>query len=82
MVIRIQPSDGHKIVIPIANGLICNSLSERLVVNELRKQGNIDIQPEHIGLLFKEIKNIRKNFGRLTIVDVESADGDRVKIDI
>lgn len=82
MVIRICSSSGVRITIPIANGLICNPVSAKLIVNQLKKQGNIDIQPEHINLLFKEIKNIRKNFGKLTIVDVQSADGERVKIQI
>ena len=82
MVIKICSSSGFRITIPIANGLICNPVSAKLIVSQLKKQRNIEIQPDHIEILFKEIKNIRKNYGKLTIVDVQSADGERVKIQI
>ena len=60
------------------------SIISKAVAGQLSKSspgiGNINIDSAMAGQLMAELRRIKRRYGRFTLVDVESADGDIVKI--
>jgi len=52
------------------------------VSNLLAQKAENKISPQQLRALISAVKKTRRKFGPMTIVDVESADGDIVKITI
>ncbi len=76
--------DGKKVfkfVFP--NKLIFNRLTAAITAIAIEKHNNLDILNLELSgwrRLFKEINRIKRKFPHLELVDVETHDGDKVKI--
>lgn len=77
MLIKID-ADGRRFTLPIPNGLL--GLGTWGVKLAAKDSGELPITPAQMRALVRELKKARRTFGRLTLVEAESADGDRVKI--
>ncbi|NLL39445.1 MAG: hypothetical protein GX254_07670 [Clostridiales bacterium] len=77
-----------KFTLLLPNFLLFNSLTGSLiskaVATELRKSGTgnlkLNIDAWKAGRLLTQLRQARRKYGRFTLVDVESANGDIVKI--
>ena len=82
MKIKIR-SDEHKFTLWIPTGLMF-SRSTVWIVNKLGRKYAGDalqnIPPEALDRLFAEFRRIKRKHGRWDLIDLESADGDVVKI--
>ena len=78
MVIKIR-SDGHQLTIPVPLSLITNGFVNHIVAEKLSEM-DPPIRADQWELLGKALKKKKKNFGSLVLVDVESKDGQKVKI--
>ena len=63
-------------------GMVCNATMVRLWLRTAKKYSDTvpDIPPHSVNALCRELKRIKKTYGEWTLVDVESADGQEVKI--
>ena len=80
MRIHIQ-TEGKRFFIPLPTGLLCSRAGVRLVLYILRQNGQTaPIPPQTVYTAQKALRQYLRLHGHFTLVDVESADGDRVKI--
>ncbi len=81
---RIQIStDDHNIRICLPNGLFFNRLTAAIGIRAMQKYAPEqlrDLSPKQINALFSEFRRIKKKYGSLDLVDVQSSDGQIVKI--
>ena len=73
-------SDGHKV--RMSFWVPTGAASLPGVTSLLVKNTSGKISPQQMRALVRAVKVTRKKFGPMTIVDVETADGDIVKISI
>ncbi len=81
MRIKVNAKDkGHRVRLSlwVPNGLVSMPAVSRLILKETSGK----LTPQQLRALVKAIKETRKRFGPMNIVDVETADGDIVKISI
>lgn len=79
MRIRID-AEGHHFTIPLPVGIIFNSFTTRIITSCLKKYADIPFTEEQLYVLFKELKQAKKTLSKLPLVDVQTADGQRVLI--
>ena len=80
MRIHIQ-TEGARFFVPLPTGLLCSRAGARLVLYILRQSGHTaPIPPQTVYAAQKALRQYLRRYGHFTLVDVESADGDRVKI--
>lgn len=77
MLIKVN-SEEHRFTLPIPNCLLGLGAWGLRVAS--RYSDDIPVTPEQLRVLIRELKKARRTFGRLTLVDIESADGEKVKI--
>lgn len=79
MRILIKADDGPKVWIALPTGLLLNSITARAASWFLRKK-DIYIPWEQIAAFARELKQARKRHRGWKLLEVESAQGDRVDI--
>ena len=71
-------ADGKRFSLPIPNA--CLDIGLRIAARSLAGREDIPLTEEQMRLIARELRNARKIHGRMTLVDVETADGEIVKI--
>lgn len=80
MKVKIKEKDGISLTIPLPLSLIAN----RLTIGLLKKHlpNSVPVSSQDILRLAHCLRECKRQFGRLILVEVESEDGDRVKIQL
>ena len=71
-------ADGKRFSLPIPNA--CLDIGLRIAARNLSGREDFPLTEEQLRLLARELRNARKIHGRMTLVDVETAEGETVKI--
>jgi hypothetical protein len=84
MKIKIE-ADGRRFTVPLPLGMLANGFTARLFEKYIKVQVNVpDVQlnltVDQLLVLLKELKRAKKVFRSLTLVDVRTADKQRVLI--
>lgn len=79
MKIQVHSATQH-IFIPLPNCLAFNPITESIAISAIKDNADIKLSRADIRKLFAALRAARKEFGHLVLVDVDSHDGDRVKI--
>ena len=80
MKIKIR-SENHRISLRLPTGLLLNRFTARIAASALNQDRDESyITPDQMYLLFQRLKEIRQDFRGLTLVEVDSAEGDVVRI--
>jgi len=79
MKIKIE-ADGHRFTIPLPTGVVLNGITTKIISSELKKHSDIPLTEEQLKVLIKELKRAKKTFPKLPLVDVQTADGEKVLI--
>ena len=87
MKIYVKSNDAPTIRINLPTGLLLNPLTARVAVKSLEKHVKLDeynlknlITTSQANALFAEMKRMKRKYPDLYLVDIESADGEIVKI--
>lgn len=78
-------SNGFPITIPLPTNLVFSRSALRLANRLGRKYAGQELDalpPGALDALFAEIRRIKRQYGRWELVEIESADGDIVKISL
>ena len=79
---RIIVRDGeHSLNIPFPTGLMVNGLTARVACAALRKKG-VPITQKQMAGLMKAWRRFRRHYPKWTRVEVESHEGEHVKIEL
>ena len=77
---RIQVNDGNRrIVIPLPTGLMFNSLTAGIAVRAAAEHGVV-MSAAQMRRFFRAVKEYKRTHPEWVLVDVQSADGEAVKI--
>ena len=79
MEIVVKNSDGPNIFLPIPTGLVLNRFAAGLAAGYLRKYG-LAVTKEQTAAFLAALHQYRRSHPEWVLVEVESADGDYVKI--
>lgn len=79
MRIKVRTPDA-KFTLLLPNLLLFNRLTGSLLTKAATAHLGIDVDARQAGRLLAELRKIKKKYGRFTLVDVETADGEIVKI--
>ena len=79
MKIIVKSNDEPNCWLPIPSGLVLNRFTAGLAPKFLKKHG-IDITKEQATRIIDELKRFRRSHPDWVLVEVESSDGDYVKI--
>ncbi len=79
MKIRIE-KEGQCFTLPVPTSLILKGLTGRITENIIEEIPHVHLTREQLRNLAKEIKQAKKAFPGLTLVDVKSAGNERVTI--
>ncbi len=79
MLIRIQEHGGVNLTIPLPTGLVCNAITAEIAAQAAKKQG-VPMKAADLRRLFAAIRHYKRKHPDWVLVDVQSADGDRVSI--
>lgn len=71
-------ADGKRFSLPIPNA--CLEIGLRIAGRTLAGREDFPLTETQLRLLANGLREARRDFGRLTLVDVETADGEIVKI--
>ncbi len=74
MVICIRNRNGPNLTIPIPTGLVCNAITARLLAKA------VQVDPLQLQRFFAAIRHDKKKHPHWVLVELQSADGDYVKI--
>lgn len=77
--------DGHQFSLALPTGLVCSKLVARLANSAGRKyapDAMENISPEALEVLFAELRRIKKKYGSWLLVEVDSADGEHVSVEL
>ncbi len=81
MRIRISGSDG-KLNLCVPTGLVLNRLTLGPVLTALNRKYNLPVKREQAGEFARALRQYRREHPEWVLVDVESADGERVYIKV
>lgn len=79
MKIRIE-ANGHHFIIPLPIKVALNGVTIRIIASCINKYSNVPLKEEYLKALIKELKNAKRSFRKLVLIDVSSSDGFKVKI--
>lgn len=82
MKIYIKEENHKPIQLNIPNSLFMNRLVASIGSNVVKKTNDIQISSKDIYKLFKALKDSKQTFGNYCLVEVESSDGEIVRIDL
>lgn len=69
----------YTILLPITM-IILNRFTAKLISKFLSKYADVRFTDEQFYSIFKELRRAKKTFSKLTLVDIETATGKKVKI--
>ena len=79
----IAPKDNVKIFIPIPNSLFMNRLICKLMIHYANKYTNeYKITNDQLYQLFRCLKESKKLIGRYDLIDIETSEGEIIKISL
>lgn len=82
MLIKIHTQDVH-LTIPIPNFILLNRFATRLISKMLRESDYpIHIEPEQLQPLISELVRLKKLHGSLSLVEIDSAEGEHIRISL
>lgn len=81
MKIRVD-ADRHRFTIPFPVGLVLNGISTRFIVNYLKNNTDVHLTAKQLKALCKELKQAKRTFGNLLLVDVRTSDDKKVQISL
>ena len=79
MKIRVE-NDRYHYTVPIPIGIIAFTVTNRLVAGILSSEKSIPITSKELSVLFKELKRAKKTFGKLLLLDIETRNGQKIKV--
>ena len=79
MIVKIQSTDGPNLFIPIPVGLFCNRLTAGIAARVMAQNG-WSATPAQMAKLFRCLRQTKRRHPDLVLVEVESAEGDRVYV--
>ena len=82
MKIYIKEENHHPIQFSIPNSLFMNHMVASIGSNVVKKTNDIQISSKDIYKLFKVLKDSKQTFGNYCLVEVESSDGEIIRIDL
>ena len=82
MKIYIKEENHIPIRLNIPNSLFMNRLVASIGASAVKKTNNIQISSKQITALFQALKESKKVFGNYCLVEVESKDGETVRIEL
>jgi len=84
MRIEIKSAGKKAIKLRIPTALLFNNLTAKIALESLKEhikvEENPSLSPEDIKLIIKELRRMKEKYPKLQLVDIESAEGDIVKI--
>ena len=80
MKVKIREVGGISFTIPVPLGLLQSRLVAKIAAVAIKNGGQMDVSKEQLHVLLKRIGKCLKSYHRLVLGEVESADGDYVKI--
>lgn len=82
MKVKIHSADFH-LTLGLPTAMMLNGLTARIAAHSINEeQHGTRFTPEQMNRLFREIKAVRRDFPDWVLVDVETADGEIVKVTI
>ena len=81
MKIQIKEAGGHKFSLPIPTGAVFGHITAAFLPRALKDEG-ITITKKQAYQLLKELRHYKKAHPDWILVDIESANGDTVKITV
>lgn len=82
MKIYIKEENHNPIKIRIPNSIIMNRFVASIGSRTIKQTNNIQISSNDLNQLFKAIKESKRMFGNYCLVEVESNDGEIVRIEL
>lgn len=79
MKILVKSSDGHNIRLPIPSGLVLNRFSAGFASKHLKKYG-LDATKEQAVAFIKALNHYRRKHPEWVLVEIQSSDGEYVKV--
>ena len=79
MKIRIE-AESHRFTIPLPTGLVLNGFVARAADSWIKRYINIPCTEEQFSVLVRDLKEVKKTFPNLVLVDIKTADDQRVII--
>jgi len=73
-------AEGYRFTIPLPIGIIANGFTASLVESRIKKYAPVPFSGVQLFPLLRELKQAKKMFPKLTLVDVKTANGQRVII--
>jgi hypothetical protein len=73
-------AEGYRFTIPLPIGIFINGPALRIMEKCVKKHAHVPLSAEQVSALLRALKQAKKTFPNLTLVDVKSADGQRVVI--
>lgn len=80
MQIRIKDPDGPNLWIPLPTGLIFNRFTAGIAAKAASEHGGVAISPKQLRALFRAVKAYKKAHPDWVLVEVESSDGQYVRV--
>lgn len=79
MRIKIE-AEGYRFTIPLPIGIMMNGFTSRMIESCIKKYANVPFTKEQLFILIRELKQAKKMFPNLPLVDVKTTDKQRVLI--
>lgn len=79
MQIRVQNPEGPNFWIPLPTGLIFNRLTASVAARATAEMG-VRLSPKQMARLFAAVKRFRRRHPDWVLVEVDSADGEHVRV--
>ena len=79
MIVKIRAAKGPRLFIPIPMGLFCNRLTAGIAAKVMEQNG-MTLTPAQLVKLMRVIRQCKCRHRNWVLVEVESAEGDRVLI--
>jgi len=73
-------AEGHRFTIPVPIGIIVNSFTVRLIDSCINKYAHVPFTSDQLLVVLRALKQSKKIFPNLPLVDIKTADGQRVLI--
>lgn len=79
-IVIIDPTKNKNLKFTIPNSMLMNRFSFYIIQKALNKEDKLTLSSKQIIDLMKELKNSVQYFGHYELVDIESHDGEKIKI--
>jgi hypothetical protein len=72
--------EGYRFTIPLPIGIIMNGFTARIIESCIKKHVHVPFTGEQLVVVCRAIKQAKKVFPKLPLVQIQTADGQRVLI--